>query len=271
MKVDRKLIERAHGIAVDAVHEAGTRIVAIRNEGDIGLASKGDRNPVTRADLEAEAIILSRIRDAFPEHRILSEESSPEVTGLDAEGPLWIVDPVDGTSNYAYGLAQVGVSVALAWDGEIQLGVVHAPFLNETFTAVRGGGAKCNDRPIRPSTTVRMIDSLVGTGFPYLRENIDPLVTRVHTMLAQCRDLRRLGAASLDICYVACGRLDAYYETVCTWDMAAGALIAREAGAIVGQSRDYSDGLYPPELDPREMLVAAPGVFDGIRELLKLD
>lgn len=269
--MDGAVAERALQVATEAAHAAGVRIVEIREGGDLGIASKGDRNPVTRADFEAEAVILGRIRDAFPEHRILSEEASAAESELaDYSGPLWIVDPVDGTSNYAYGLPQVGISIALAWDGLVQAGVVHAPFLRETFTALRGRGAFCNGRPIRPSATARLIDTLVCTGFPYLRDDIDPLVMKVRTVLEQCRDLRRLGAASLDLCYVACGRLDAYYETVCVWDMAAGGLIAREAGAMVGHTGPVGDGLFPAELDPRQMLVAAPGVFRALGDLLRI-
>ncbi len=258
-------------LARDAAVRAGEAIRARRANAGFGVTRKdGERNLVTDADLEAEAVILEYIRKSRPGDAILSEESQPSVThGLD--GPLWIIDPVDGTTNFAHGHAHVGVSIAFADEGKLQVGVVHAPFLCETFTAIRGRGAWLDGASITCSRTEKLVDALVGTGFPYERTQMEPVLERVRRVLGACRDLRRAGAASLDLCWTACGRLDAFYESLMPWDMAAGGLIAREAGARVGHTVSTPPSLpIPEEIWGEELLVASPALYPQLERLLNL-
>jgi myo-inositol-1(or 4)-monophosphatase len=184
---------------------------------------------------------------------------------------LWILDPIDGTTNYAHGHPQVGVSIGFMYQRQIRAGVVHAPFMGETFTAIRGGGAKLNGKPIKVSGTTELKKALVATGFPYRRDSLDQIIGRVRAVLENCRDVRRIGAGSLDICWVACGRLDAFYETLSAWDIAAATLIAREAGANVGNMVDYdnSGSAFPPDLFGEWLVTANPVLYPKIFELLQ--
>jgi myo-inositol-1(or 4)-monophosphatase len=261
----------ALAIAVKAAHRGGAIAREQRAESSVSISLKADRNLVTTADLASEKAIIETILTAFPGHKILAEESSNNTTPSDfSVGPVWVIDPIDGTTNYAHGHNQVGVSIAYAVDGVVQAGAVLAPFQGEIFTATRGGGAFCNDKPIRCSDTALVSDALVATGFPYERSNVDNICKRLGRLLRTCRDIRRLGAASLDICWVACGRLDVFYEeTLMPWDGAAGCLIAKESGARVGhfpydsntQKRTVG---YPSELFMDNLIVCAPAVFDQV-------
>jgi myo-inositol-1(or 4)-monophosphatase len=262
-------------VAVRAAERA-TEIAREQRESlSVSVSFKGDRNLVTTADIACEKAIIETIREAFPDHQILAEESaqtvSPEAYG---RGPVWVIDPIDGTTNYAHGHYQVGISIGCAIDGIIQAGVVAAPFLNEIFTATKGGGALCNGRPISISGVESLGEALVATGFPYDRSNAPAIAARLERVLKQCRDIRRLGAASLDLCWVACGRLDAYYEECLNpWDCAAGGLIAREAGAAIGKfpyENDVQKGTsrYPGELCVDNIVVASPKLVDELISLL---
>lgn len=257
-------------IALKAARSAGEIIAKIRRDGTFQVSRKdGERNLVTIADLEAEQEILRIIREAYPDHEILSEESLSSTDRELGKGPLWVIDPVDGTTNYAQGHVHVGVSIAYAEDGVVQVGVVHAPFLEETFTAMRGVGAWRNNQPITCSQATRLVDALVATGFPYERTDLALILRRVSQVLNGCRDIRRLGAASIDICWTACGRLDVFYETLAPWDFAAGALIAREAGATVGHIGGPPPGLLRPlELWGEHLLIAPPQLFTAMERLL---
>lgn len=224
---------------------------------------------VTQADVTVEDFITSRIRSAFPGHRILAEESAPDSAGLSREtGPLWIIDPIDGTVNFAHDHYQVAVSIAFAQEGELQAAVVYNPFLDELFEATRGGGAFLNGEKIRPSIQTEMRRALVATGFPYTRDDMAPLLKRVNHVLMHCADLRRLGSAALDICWVAAGRIDAYYENLSVWDFAGAQLIAREAGARYGHFQPVPEGVNPVFHD-RAILVTNPALFEPMRDLLR--
>ena len=255
--------------ALKAATAAGAILKEIRASG-FETDKKGARDLVTTGDLAAERCIIDIIKAKFPHHAILSEEASPETTiSILTQDAVWIIDPVDGTTNFAHGHYMVAVSIAFAAKGEIQAGVVHAPFLNETFTAERGKGATLNGSPISCGEKTSLTDSLVATGFPYDRSDISQIVSRIERTLKNCRDVRRAGSAALDTCWVACGRLDAYYETCKVWDIAAAALIAREAGARTGHLAE------PPaewrdvvELFPSQFLVSRPGIFTELQELL---
>jgi myo-inositol-1(or 4)-monophosphatase len=188
---------------------------------------------VTTADLFSDGIIRKHLSARFPQHRFLSEEAIEE-HAPDFAGPVWIVDPLDGTANYAHDHPCVAISIALAIDGEPCVGVVHAPFLGETYTATRGGGAWCNGRAIRVSDVSDLKRALIGTGFPHIRDDLDFPMTRIRRLLTQCQDIRRSGSPALDICWVAAGKLDAHTESLAPWDIAAAALIATEADARRG-------------------------------------
>ena len=225
---------------LDVALDAGNKAAAIarehREQFNFSVSFKGSRDLVTSADVACEKSIKETIRSHFPDHTILAEEStqdrSPKEYGT---GYVWIIDPIDGTTNYAHGHPHVGISIACALNGSVIVGVVVAPFLNETFTATKGEGAFLNGNKITCTSTDTIEGMLVTTGFPYSRDNIKNICGRIERVASQCRDIRRLGAASLDLCWVACGRLDAYFEeTLRPWDGAAGGLIAKEAGAVIG-------------------------------------
>ncbi len=249
--------------------QAGELIRHEREENTLRTDLKQQTELVTHADVMADEFITGAIRERFPNHRILSEETMPDLTQAEElETPLWIVDPIDGTVNYAYGHPQVAVSIAYAEKGMVQAGVVHAPFPGETFRATRGAGATLNGETIKHSGATVPRDSLFATGFPYTKDNLEPLVRRLDAMIHQCRDLRRIGSAALDICWVACGRLDIYYENVSPWDFAAARLIALEAGATAGHFGEVPEG-YPADLYGRDILISAPEVWEPVREILR--
>jgi myo-inositol-1(or 4)-monophosphatase len=249
--------------------EAGKLIRHERDANTLRTDYKQQTELVTHADIMADKFITGAIRDRFPTHRILSEETMPDLSlAEELETPLWVVDPIDGTVNYAYGHPQVAVSIAYAEKGRVQVGIVHAPFANETFRAVLGGGATLNGKAIQHSGATVPRDALFATGFPYTKDNLQPLIRRLDAMIHQCRDLRRIGSAALDICWVACGRLDIYYENVSPWDFAAARLIAIEADATAGHFGDVPEG-YPADLWGRDILISAPAIWQTIRQILR--
>lgn len=214
---------------------------------------------VTEMDRASEELILSALLDARPNDAVLGEEGTDRAG---TTGVRWIIDPIDGTTNYLYGHAGFAVSIAAEIDGVIEIGVVHDPLHGEVFSAMRGGGATRNGAPVRASTEVDLARALVATGFSYEPERRRRQAAVLQQVLPEVRDLRRMGAASVDLCSVACGRVDAYFERgLQPWDHAAGALIATEAGALVG---DLDGG--PPVFD--FCLAAPPALFEPLRALL---
>ena len=255
--------------ATALAQRTGELVARARSGQALDLSYKQGVELLTSADLQADELICAAIREKYPEHAILSEESSPDFSdGEQLRGPLWIIDPIDGTVNYAYNQHQVAISIAFARGGKMRVGVVHCPFQHETFSAARGRGAQLNGATIHTSDCAELSSALVGTGFPYNREGRVALLERLRKVLYACRDIRRIGAAAADICWVAMGRLDAYYETINTWDFAAAALIAREAGARVGHVGPLPDGEIE-ELWGRELVVTSAGIYDDFIELLR--
>lgn len=249
---------------------AGELILAARDGEGLETSFKDGTELVTDADVKADRYICEAIRTHYPGHRILAEESAPDVRELSGfEEPLWIIDPIDGTVNYAHGHPQSAVSIAYAERGQIQCGVVYNPFSDELFHAVQGGGAWCNDERIRCADKTGLRRALVATGFPYVksREILAPLVRRLALVLEECGDIRRLGSASLDICWVAMGRLDGYYESLSIWDFAAAQLIAREAGAQYGHFKPVPQGINE-QFHHEHILVANPVLFPLLKDLL---
>lgn len=253
-------------IAEKAVKEAGCSVL---NEWSVyrsDVRGKGRTDVVSAADLLSEQIISSRIRGAFADHRILSEEDSSS-HGYDYSGPLWLVDPIDGTANYVRGHPYFGISVAFAMDGNVLAGCVHAPALDETFRAIKGGGATINGTPIKASSPAGLLRTVVSTGFPHEKCNIDALKHRVDTLLRNCQDIRRSASPVLDICYVGMGRLDAHTETLFPWDVAAAGLVACEAGAM--RSHLLPTHGRPVDLWGEDVLFSAPEIHQELLSLLR--
>jgi myo-inositol-1(or 4)-monophosphatase len=253
--------------AVAAVTEAGERIVAWSREGAFDVRRKQGAEIVTSSDLRSDAMLRARLGGRFPDHRFLTEEVAVEGQ-FDFTGPVWVIDPIDGTANYAHGHPYVSISAALAIDGEPVVGVVRAPFFDETYTAVRGGGASCNGQPIQVSATTELSRALVGTGFPHDRSDLTIALARVRRLLTSCQDIRRAGSPALDICWVASGRLDAHCESLACWDVAAAGLIATEAGAQRGNLLPGSPAM-PQALRGEEFIVATPAIFTSLCALLR--
>lgn len=193
---------------------------------------KGEINLVTEADRLAEALIINRIHQKYPHHDILTEESEGIDTGSEYR---WIIDPLDGTTNYAHGYPVFCVSIALAVNAVVCLGVIYNPMLNEMFAAVKGAGAFLNNRRISVSATVDLSKSLLATGFPYdIRDDENNNIHYFSLMAKKARAIRRAGSAALDMAYVAAGRFDGFWELkLAPWDTAAGSLLITEAGGLV--------------------------------------
>lgn len=224
-------IERIKQIGVGAAYRAGE--VLKKHFGKLdGVKKKGQIDLVTAADIESERTIVETIRSAFPEHTILAEEGGLLKGQSDN---CWIIDPLDGTTNFAHNLNIFSVSIAFSHKQKTRLGIVFNPISGELFTAVENQGAQLNNGKIQVSTTPAINESLLVTGFPYnLHSIIDRLMKRIENTLCATQGIRRLGSAALDLCYLACGRFDGFWEeNLNPWDTAAGALIAAEAGAKI--------------------------------------
>ena len=251
-------------IAVRAARRAGSIINrAALDGGGLEVRSKRMNDFVTKVDHAAEEAIIDIVRKSYPDHAVLAEESGLSAGSADYE---WIIDPLDGTTNFIHGFPQYCVSIAIRHRGALAHGVIYDPTKNELFTASKGRGAFLNDRRIRVSKCVRLTDALVGTGFPFREmEQIERYSRQLVTIMKGTAGIRRAGAAALDLAYVACGRLDAFWELgLSAWDMAAGALMITEAGGLVGDLHG-EDGY----LDSGEIATATPKVFPALLEALR--
>lgn len=214
--------------AVEIVLRAGEIQTARRHAG-FEVSKKGPRDLVTEVDLECERMCRAVIADRFPDHDVLAEELGAEGAGRPPARCRWVFDPLDGTTNYAHGLPIFCASLALEIDGRTDVGAVYDPSRRELFTAERGEGAYLNGQALAVSDTAEAINALLVTGFPYFYKQ--ELVDLFATFLQRARAVRRLGSAALDLCYVAAGRFDGFWEQhLKPWDMAAGALVVEEAG-----------------------------------------
>ena len=204
---------------------------------DVRVGKKGAIDLVTEVDLDIERWFRRLIAERFPAHRVLAEEFDEESAGQPAgRGDCcWVFDPIDGTVNYAHGLPIFCASLALEVDGTPVVGAVYDPMREELFTAERGAGARLNGAPLRVSRAPTLVDSMLCTGFPYdVHETVDEVVGLFGAFVAEAQAVRRLGSAALDLCYVAAGRFDGFWEQrLHPWDVAAGALIVTEAGGVV--------------------------------------
>ncbi|WP_328459291.1 inositol monophosphatase family protein [Streptomyces sp. NBC_00448] len=178
-------------VAEHAAREAGGLLLRLRGTRAAQGRPKGGHELVTDADLRADELIRRIVTDRFPTHRVVSEETWDGWRDDPFDGPVWVVDPMDGSANYVHGYSYVSVSVAFAIDGVVRAGTVHAPFLRRTFTAVRGGGARCDGRPLRAADTGALGDALVSTGFPHEGGGLDAVMERVRRLVVNCRDVRR--------------------------------------------------------------------------------
>ena len=214
---------------------------------------KGATDLVTEVDVRAEQTIVALLRARFPTHQILAEEGS---VGGDDRRHRWIVDPLDGTTNYAHGLRVFSVSVGYERDGKLAAGAVYDPSMDEMFLATAGGGATLNGEPIAVSATDTLVRALLGTGFPYDRALVPIALRQFSALSMQAQAVRRVGSAALDCCWVAAGRFDGYWENVVNaWDVAAGALIAIEAGATVTDVRGA-----PFHVEAGSIMLATPAL-----------
>jgi myo-inositol-1(or 4)-monophosphatase len=222
--------------AIKAARRAGQIINRASLDIDqIKVDIKQQSDFVTEVDRAAEAAILDVLREAYPTYGILAEESGLAGTAAEAEYQ-WIIDPLDGTTNFIHGMPQYAISIGLAHKGIMQQAVIYDPNRNELFTASRGGGAFMNDKRIRVSKRIKLNDALIGTGFPYrMFDHIDAYLAIFREVAQKTAGMRRPGAASLDLAWVACGRMDGFWELgLSPWDMAAGTLLITEAGGLVG-------------------------------------
>ncbi|MCB1962872.1 MAG: inositol monophosphatase [Rhodocyclaceae bacterium] len=222
-------------IAVKAARRAGNTINRAANDIDrLRVETKAARDFVTEVDRAAEAAIVEVLREAFPGHGILAEESGL-TEGTGGSEYQWIIDPLDGTTNYIHGFPQYAISIALAHAGVIEQAVVYDPTRNELFVASKGAGAYLNDRRIRVSRRSKLAESLLATGFPFRElDNVDAYLAMFRELCQKTAGIRRPGAAALDLAYVACGRVDGFWEMgLKPWDMAGGALLVQEAGGLI--------------------------------------
>jgi len=249
--------------AVKAARRAASVIQRASNNLDVLRVERKDHNDfVSEVDRAAEAAIVSTLLEAYPKHAIMAEEGGNQGNSEFT----WIIDPLDGTTNFLHGFPQYAVSIALQQKDVIMQAVVYDPTRNEMFTASRGGGAFLNDRRIRVSKTKELADSLVSTGFPYKTfGKVDQYLAMLKDVLQKSAGVRRPGSAALDLCYVAAGRFDAYWQLgLQPWDIAAGSLLVQEAGGLV-TDLDGEGGF----LESGDLISGSPRVFAQLLQVLK--
>ena len=245
-------------IAVKAARRAGSVINRGSREIDLlTVTSKGPKDFVSEVDREAERTIVETLLGSYPDHAILAEEGTAKGANADAEN-VWIIDPLDGTTNFLHGFPQYCVSIALSQRGQVTHGVIYDPVRNDLFTSSRGRGAFLNDRRIRVSKRHHLRDCLIGTGFPFRDGRyLDTYLRMMKTMIEQTAGLRRPGAAALDLAYVAAGFYDGFWEVgLNPWDVAAGSLLIQEAGGLIGDLNGEGDFLHGGQV-----IAATPKIF----------
>ena len=252
-------------IAVKAARAAGAIINRASLDLDVlKINTKSPNDFVTEVDQAAEEAIIDAILTAYPGHGILAEESGRE-RGAKHSDFVWIIDPLDGTTNFIHGFPYYCVSIALAFRGKVEQAVVYDPTRNDLFIASKGRGAYLNDKRLRVSKRTRLADSIIGTGFPFRKgDNFQRYLKMMEDVMPLCAGLRRPGAAALDLCYVAAGMYDGFFETgLNPWDIAAGALMITEAGGLVGNFTGESDFMHQ-----REILAGSPKIYGHLVKLL---
>jgi myo-inositol-1(or 4)-monophosphatase len=255
---------------INTAVKAARRAAAIINRASFDIdrlqvTEKGHNDFVTEVDQAAEQAIIDVLKSAYPDHAILAEESGASANLHDENENIWIIDPLDGTTNFIHGFPQYCVSIALQQRGQITQAVVYDPTRNDLFTATKGAGAYLNEKRIRVTKRDKLGEALIGTGFPYTdMSGLDEYIKMFRIMTEKSAGLRRPGAAALDLAYVAAGRLDGFFEkTLKPWDIAAGSLLITEAGGIVGTFAGESDYLYKGNV-----IAGTPKVFAQMIALL---
>jgi myo-inositol-1(or 4)-monophosphatase len=249
-------------IAIRAARRAGSIINRAALDGVLKVRSKRVNDFATQVDDAAEQAIIDVVRKAYPDHGFHAEESG--ITAPDAEH-VWIIDPIDGTTNFIHGFPQYCVSIGVQHRGALAHAVVYDPVKNELFTASKGHGAFLNDRRVRVTKCAKLGHALVGTGFPFKElDRLDLYTKQLRFMMEHSSGVRRAGAAALDLAYVACGRLDGFWELgLAPWDMAAGALLIQEAGGLVGGLKGEQDFM-----QTGDVIAGTPKVFSAMLEAL---
>ncbi len=255
--------EHAKRVGIEAIYR-GARVLRDHFGRISQINQKGAFDLVTEADTESEKQIIKTIRKAFPDHAILAEESGANKGNAEYQ---WLIDPLDGTTNYAHQLPIFSIAIALAVHDEIVIGLVLNPMDGELYSAIAGKGAELNGKPIKVSSIASVFKSLLVTGFPYDFDKIaEPAMKRLSICQQASQGIRRLGSAALDICYVACGRFDGFWEqNLKSWDKAAGAIIAAEAGAVI---TNFSGR--PFSIRQKEILVTNGRIHQEMLTLLNL-
>ena len=251
-------------IAVRAARAAGDIIVRNMDRLDrIKVVTKQNNDFVSNVDHLAEQAIISTIKQAYPDHGILAEESGKQAENSEFQ---WIIDPLDGTTNYLHGFPQFAVSIALKHKDRLEVGVIYDPLSQELFTASRGNGATLNDRKIRVTNHKGLQNALLGTGFPYYDQSyLDTYLETMRELMQRTSGIRRPGSAALDLAWLAAGRIDGFWEfNLKAWDIAAGALIVREAGGIVSDFENK--GNY---LESGDIIAASPKVFPEMLRIIQ--
>ena len=254
-------------MAVRAARRAGTVIIrSLEKRDDLEIETKSKNDFVTEVDRQAEAPIIDILHKAYPSHSILAEESGNSGATEKNSDYQWIIDPLDGTTNFLHGNPQFSVSIALKHKENIEQAVIYDPLREDLYTASRGKGALLNNRRIRVSKSTTLEGALLGTGFPFKqKEHLDTYLDTFKALFAYASDMRRPGSAALDLAYVASGQLDGFWELgLQKWDMAAGVLLIQEAGGLVG---DFSGG--SEYMNTGNIVAGNPKVFKGILETIK--
>jgi len=252
-------------IAIKAARAAGAIINRASLDLDrIQVDTKAPNDFVTEVDRAAEVAIIDILLGAYPGHGILAEESG-STRGARHSDYVWIIDPLDGTTNFIHGLPTYAVSIGLAFRNQVQQAVVYDPARNDLFFASKGRGAFLNDKRLRVSKRTRMADALIGTGFPFRKaDDFGHYLKMFETVMKSCAGMRRPGAAALDLCYVAAGWYDGFFETgLSPWDVAAGSLLVTEAGGLVGNFTGDADFLHR-----REVVAGCPKIYGQMVQML---
>ncbi len=250
-------------IAVRAARAGGASLLRSREFlSSVRANAKGRNDFVSEADLKAEQAIIDTIHKSYPEHAILAEESGARGNS----DVVWIIDPLDGTTNFLHGLSHFSVSIAVQVKGRVEHGAVYDPIQDELFTATRGAGAALNDKRLRVGNKIKLNEALLATAFPFSNAALyEKYMKEFANIYPQCSDIRRLGSAALDLCYVANDRFDGYFEYgIKLWDIAAGALIVQEAGGLVSDLNGGNDFT-----GSNGILAANPKMYKAIAQALK--
>ncbi len=247
MKITNRDLKKILGQAIYLVKETGN-IIKSRIGTDIKVKHKGEIDLVTEIDITVEEELKKGLKQILDAQFLAEESSHGNIIGVE---PVWVIDPIDGTTNFAHALPMVATSVALLIQGKVVVGIINLPIINEIFYAIKGQGAYLNSQPIGISCVSLMNNSLIATGFPYdIRSEMKEVIGPIQNVLMAAQGLRRMGAAAIDLAYVACGRFDGFYEKgLKPWDVAAGWLLVEEAGGKVTQySSNRPFDLYSPNI-----------------------